>query len=58
MLYQCVDPDCQRWFESEFQPPTILGKPFCPECAIAFDALLKELAEKGVKISIGHGSDN
>lgn len=58
MKYQCVDPDCRREFESEFQPSTILGKPFCPECATAFDELLRELAEKGVKVSIDLSNNN
>jgi hypothetical protein len=58
MKYKCCDLDCQREFESEFAPPTIIGDPLCPECAIAFDILMKELSEKGVKVTLSHGDEN
>lgn len=58
MKYQCCDPECLREFESEFQPPTVLGDPLCPECAVSFDETLKYLATRGVSISVSQGNDN
>ena len=58
MIYRCCDPDCLREFESEFQPPTVLGDPLCPECAVAFDETMKALSAKGVTVSVSHGNEN